>query len=450
MDNISLEHQQLNSCFNFIRPSKPEESKKEEEKKKKGTFSFSNTDITSSTALEPINDNSSGRILRQIDPNPLKIIYSPPKHDDKIDDTIFHQLNFPHLKRPHISPTSSNSSSASSSPIFEQRAIAIPVNNDVADHNSPFIDKSPAASFLANFMSSIATNSACNISKQSEGPTAIDNYNLGESIGFGGFSTVRKAHHIQTGQVVAVKIIQQQLMNELSLTRLDRELSIWKSLDHPNIVHLQKVIHMNDENTSYLFSDYCNGGNLLNYLNEHKQIDENNVKSLFKELCQGIYYLHVDRRVCHKDLKLENILLDDNDHIKICDFGLAIEISHIHHRHSHKKTRKQDSNNAEELVGGSLAYAAPEQIRQKTPLICPKTDIWSLGVILYTLAVGSLPFMDDYSLRLQQKILEGHFEIPENIGLSEPLKELIFACLAYEPDKRFDINQILQSKWLNI
>lgn len=449
MDNIPLEHQQLNSCFNFIRPSKSEELKKEEEKE--GTFLFSiNTNNTSSTALGPINDNNSSRIPLQVNTDPLRIIYSPPKHDDKIDDTIFHQLNFPHFKRPFISPTPSNTSSASSSPILEQNLVAIPVSNDAANPNSSFIDMSPAASFLANFMSPVATNSTFNTSRQSEEPTAIDNYNLGESIGFGGFSTVRKAHHIQTGQVVAVKIIQQQLMNKLSLTRLDRELSIWRSLDHPNIVHLQKVIHINDENTFYLFNDYCDGGNLLNYLNKHKQIDENAAKSLFKELCQGIYYLHIDRRVCHKDLKLENVLLDNNGHIKICDFGLAIEIPHLHHRHNHKKTRKQENSNAKELAGGSLAYAAPEQIRRKAPLTCPKTDIWSLGVILFTLTVGSLPFMDDYDLRLQQKILEGHFEIPENIVLSDTLKELIFACLAYEPDKRFDINQVLQSKWLNI
>ncbi|KAL0136347.1 kinase-like domain-containing protein [Mucor lusitanicus] len=446
MDNILPEHQQLNSCLKFIRPSTPDRLK-DGVTEAQETLLCSNG--TTSALSEPINNDKHGRILLQINTDPLRILYSPPKHDDNIDDAIFQQLNFPHLKRPLLSPTPSNASSASSSPILSPRPVAIPASNEATQATS--INKSPAASFLANFMSPVASNSAFKSNQHPDEPnTIVDDYSLGETIGFGGFSTVRKATHVRTGHIVAVKIIQHQHMGETSSTRLDRELSIWRSLDHPNIVHLLKVIHMEAEHISYVFNDYCSGGNLLDYLNKHKAVAEMEARRLFKELCQGIRYLHVDRRVCHKDLKLENILLNGDGHIKICDFGLAIEIPQqpLIHRHCYKRTKKQDGYELE-TAGGSLAYAAPEQIRQKTPLACPKTDIWSLGVILYTLTVGSLPFMDDYDLRLQQKILDGHFAIPEGLTLSNALKELIHTCLAYEPQERCDIDAILHSKWMN-
>ncbi|KAI8643766.1 kinase-like domain-containing protein [Parasitella parasitica] len=439
MDKFPPECQQLNSCFNFIKPSIPDDLKKKENQ---GTFSSSHATISASMA--PINNDNSSETLH-INTDPLRISYSPPVHDDKIDNAIFHQLNFPYTKISLISLNQPNASTTSSSTILAQTPVAIPNNNDAIDSNSSFTNKSPAASFLANFMSPITTTSNLDTSQQSEKPKVIENYALGECIGFGGFSTVHKAQHVKTGQIVAVKIIQHQLMNVPGSRGFDRELSIWRSLDHPNIVHLQKVVHKDDEQVSYLFNDFCSGGNLINYLNKCKQIKETVAKRLFKELCQGIHYLHIERRVCHKDLKLDNILLDNDGHIKICDFGMAIQIPRHQYRYSHKKTR----THADEVAGGSLAYAAPEQIRQKIPLACPKTDIWSLGVILYALMLGSLPFMDDYDLRLQQKILEDRFKIPEDIVLSDALKELICACLAYEPKKRFDINQILQSTWIN-
>ncbi|CAO3650005.1 unnamed protein product [Mucor fragilis] len=447
MDHILPEHQQLNSCFKFIRPSTPDRLTENTKEDQEAALCSNGT---RSTLSELINNGKSASTLLHINTDPLRILYSPPKHDGNMDDAIFQQLNFPHLKRPLLSPTPSNASSTSSSPTAGPDPIAIPASSEAALATS--VNKSPAASFLANFMSPIVASNATLSSSQlsNESIAIVDDYLLGDSIGFGGFSTVRKARHVQTGQTVAVKIIQHQRTDELSSRRLDRELSIWRSLDHPRIVHLLKVIHVEAEHMSYVFNDYCSGGNLLDHLNKRKPMGEAEAKLLFKELCQGIRYLHIDRRVCHKDLKLENILLDGAGHVKICDFGLAIEIPHQQqaHRHCYKKTRKQDGCQLE-TAGGSLAYAAPEQIRQKASLACPKTDTWSLGVILYTLTVGSLPFMDSYDLRLQQKILDGHFEIPNEPVLSSDLRELIAACLAYEPEDRLDMNAILQSKWLN-
>ncbi|KAI8071933.1 kinase-like domain-containing protein [Thamnidium elegans] len=269
-----------------------------------------------------------------------------------------------------------------------------------------------------------------NTSPQINQHMMIDGYLLGESVGFGGFSIVRKAHHQTTGTLVAVKIINQHLMTATDKMRLERELTIWKSLHHPRITQLYKIIKT--DQTCFILCDYCSEGNLLSFLNTVKKLEEEQAKKIFKEICQGVYYLHVDVKVCHKDLKLENILLSDQGHVKICDFGLAIYQNH--HRY------------ADEWVGGSLAYASPEQIKQPNPLTCPKTDIWSLGVILYALVVGALPFTDTYDLRLQQKILDAQYDVP--MHLSSHLQQLIRSCLAHDTDKRCTIDQVLNSKWL--
>jgi hypothetical protein len=445
--DIPPKHLRLNSYFDFIRPSTPEN-------KPNGTI-MSNDSISIVDDIDPINKNrATGGAKRtlQINTDSLGILqdYTPPKHNDQEDDNIFSQLNFPHLKRPLYSPTPSDDSSGPNSPTLSNKKPAVCASSPPilskqlkSSPTSSMIGQTPAASFLANFMSPPAVvDSSLQRSLPPSSNDPIDEYELGDTIGFGGFSTVRKAQH--KNQTVAIKIIDQHLMSDIDLLRLDRELSIWRSLDHPNIVRLRCLIkhHQPDalSPTYYLVSDYCSGGNLLAYLNQHKRLSERDARPSFWKLCQGVQYLHVDRQVCHKDLKLENILLDEQGHVKICDFGLAIPRGRCYRRNS-------AAEEVEEVAGGSLAYAAPEQIQHVAPLTCPKTDIWSLGVILYALVVGSLPFHDTYELRLQHKILKGEFDMPEDI--SQNLQQLIRACLMYDPKKRWDIDAVLKSAWLS-
>lgn len=345
------------------------------------------------------------------------------------------------MKKPFYS-SSSESSSVASSPRFKSDEIIEPplttVVSKVKSHSKTKAQAllSPAASFLAGFMTSPSTSNdnfiPLTTALPAEEDAVIDDYTIGITIGFGGFSIVHKAQHtLRPDDVVAVKIINQHLMNDIEKLRLNRELDIWKSLSHPRIIQLKKVIQTNRK--CYILCDYCSEGNLLTYLNTRKKkLTEKEAKRIFKEICQAVYYLHIDRKVCHKDLKLENILLDHLLQVKLCDFGLA-----IYQRDQRKET---------EEAGGSLAYASPEQIKQEAPLNCPKTDIWSLGVILYALVVGSLPFMDTYDLRLQQKILEGQYRLPSD--LSPSLQSLLQGCLAYHPKQRPSIDQVLNSSWL--
>ncbi|KAI8336488.1 kinase-like domain-containing protein [Blakeslea trispora] len=184
------------------------------------------------------------------------------------------------------------------------------------------------------------------------------------------------------------------------------------------------------EDTYYLVSDYCANDHLLNYLNQHKRLEEQEAKRTFRQICQAIQYLHQQCKVCHKDLKLENILLDHALNVKICDFRLALPF-----------------NQAEqEMTGGSLAYVAPKQLMSIRSLADPATNVQSLGVILYGLVIGTLPFMDGYDLKLQKAILKGQYNIP--FHLSEELQDLILYCLSYNAKQRWTIADILNSSWL--
>ncbi|KAF7731628.1 hypothetical protein EC973_008797 [Apophysomyces ossiformis] len=287
--------------------------------------------------------------------------------------------------------------------------------------------QSPAASFLAAF-------AAPSPPKHEEDGDEIDDYILGSIIGVGGFSTVRQGYRVTDGQKVAVKVVKHCVQDDSCYEdpRLERELTIWKSLKHPNIVQVQKVIET--DHSTMVVCDYC-PRNLLS----KTQLRETEARQVFIELCQAVQYLHNKARVCHKDLKLENVLLDQEDHVKLCDFGLAV------YQQPTGSCRKDSAT--DETAGGSLAYAAPEQIQSPNALCCPKTDIWSLGVILYALITGRLPFVDDYELRLQNKIVSGQFEMP---SVSVELQQLLSHCLDTNPSTRYTIDQVLQSPWFAV
>ncbi|KAI9335565.1 kinase-like domain-containing protein [Pilaira anomala] len=297
--------------------------------------------------------------------------------------------------------------------------------------------KSPAASFLASFaLSPVATNEQqSSIEVEREGDE-IDDYVLDSIIGYGGY-------RISDGKKVAIKIIKKQFRTDEPDYRLERELSIWKLLNHPNIVCLQKVLET--DTATFLICDYCPNGNLLELLK--KPMSENEARRIFLQLCDAVKYLHEEAKVCHKDLKLENILFDEDNHLKLCDFGLAIYQQPVKFNAQNLPLSPEIIDELE-CAAGSLAYAAPEQIKSAKAITCPSTDIWSLGVILYTLVSAKLPFHDDFDLRLQQKILNGQYDMPSHF--SPELQDLIHHCLDLNPESRFNINQIMNSTWCTI
>ncbi|CAG8654655.1 8684_t:CDS:2, partial [Scutellospora calospora] len=278
----------------------------------------------------------------------------------------------------------------------------------------------------------------------------IGDYIIGKIIGSGGFSTVKEAIRMDdySGmEKVAVKIVpknQESDCNDRIQVLLEREISIWRSLDHPNI--LPMISFQEDEYATYVFSEFCPGGTLLDFVRknskgEHKGLDEDDARNIFLQIAEGVRYLHNDMKLVHKDIKLDNILLDKDDTWKLCDFGLT--------EFQNDANGFGNLSSLEEEAGGSLAYCAPEQTRSKAPLKDPAVDIWSLGVVLYALVVNHLPFVDDFAPRLQLKIMNGRYDESalSEAGVSDDLKDLLKQIFKTNPAQRISINQVLEHQW---
>ena len=252
---------------------------------------------------------------------------------------------------------------------------------------------------------------------------------IGEEIGKGTFGVVHIATHIITGEKVAVKMLfKNKILEESQKKRLEREIKILKILRHKNIVHLYNVL--NTSSTIYLVMEYIKGKELFEIIVHKKRLSEMESLKYYQQLISGIEYLG-KIRVAHRDLKPENLLIDSNDNLKIADFGLSNMYKH---------------NELLSTACGSPSYAAPEMIAGEK-YIGLNADIWSSGIILYTMLCGSLPFEDKNNEILYEKIKKGIFKIPE--FLSENAKDILQKILVVDPKKRYNISQIKKHPWFN-
>ncbi|XP_069494225.1 MAP/microtubule affinity-regulating kinase 3 isoform X2 [Ambystoma mexicanum] len=256
----------------------------------------------------------------------------------------------------------------------------------------------------------------------------IGNYRLLKTIGKGNFAKVKLARHILTGREVAIKIIDKTQLNPTSLQKLFREVRIMKILNHPNIVKLFEVIET--EKTLYLIMEYASGGEVFDYLVAHGRMKEKEARTKFRQIVSAVQYCH-QKHIVHRDLKAENLLLDSDMNIKIADFGFSNEFT---------------SGNKLDTFCGSPPYAAPELFQGKK-YDGPEVDVWSLGVILYTLVSGSLPFDGQNLKELRERVLRGKYRIP--FYMSTDCENLLKRFLVLNPTKRGTLEQIMKDRWIN-
>ncbi|XP_039600832.1 hormonally up-regulated neu tumor-associated kinase homolog A-like isoform X1 [Polypterus senegalus] len=265
----------------------------------------------------------------------------------------------------------------------------------------------------------------------------VGNYVIGRKLGEGSFAKVREGLHALTGEKVAVKIIDKKKAKKDSyMTRnLRREGQIQQMIRHPNITQLFDILET--ENCYYLIMELCLGGSLMQKIYEQKRLEEPEAQKYVKQLMMAVDHLH-RVGVVHRDLKIENLLLDEENNIKLIDFGLS---------------------NCAGILGysdpfstqcGSPAYAAPELLSRKK--YGPKVDVWSIGVNMYAMLTGTLPFtVEPFSLRaLYQKMVDKEMNpLPPHISTGFAAVNMLTNLLEPNPVKRPDIQQALANQWLN-
>ncbi|XP_041976222.1 serine/threonine-protein kinase MARK2 isoform X6 [Aricia agestis] len=253
-------------------------------------------------------------------------------------------------------------------------------------------------------------------------------FDIVRKLGQGTYGKVQLGINKKTGQEVAIKTIKKcKIETEADLVRIRREVQIMSSVRHPNIVHIYEVFENSEK--MILVMEYCSGGELYDYLSQKKVLEEEEARRLFRQIATAVYYCHI-HKICHRDLKLENVLLDDTGSAKIADFGLS---------NVFKETSLLST------FCGSPLYASPEIVKG-TPYIGPEVDCWSLGVLLYTLVYGAMPFDGSNFKRLVRQISNGDYYEPKNPSTASPL---IRDMLTVDPLKRADIAYICDHPWVN-
>ena len=295
--------------------------------------------------------------------------------------------------------------------------------------------------------------------------TSLQFYKYGRLIGQGAFGKVNLGLNILTGRIVAVKSFDKN-NSELTgdnMKKILYETDLMKKLNHPNITKILEMFE--DEKYFMIIMEYINGGNLFSFVKKRRKLSEKTAKFLFRQIILGIKYIH-EQNIVHRDIKLENLLIDLNNNVKICDFGIGRRI----------KSKNQLLHDQ----CGTLMYMAPEILlssKEKGYEGFP-VDIWSSGISLYIMLSGTLPFNyknkkntdedeDDENEEEEESISEksknkkndeDNFKLQYSIVYKEPKKiekisdearDLLKGLLNKDPKKRLTCEQILNHPWLN-
>lgn len=249
-----------------------------------------------------------------------------------------------------------------------------------------------------------------------------------KKLGQGTYGKVQLAINKETEQEVAIKTIKKsKIESEQDLIRIRREIQIMSSIQHPHIIHIYEVFENKEK--IVLVMQYASGGELYDYLSQKKILNDVEARRIFRQIAAAVYYCHKNK-ICHRDLKLENVLLDEKGNAKIADFGLS---------------NVYDEKHLLDTFCGSPLYASPEIVKG-VPYYGPEVDCWSMGVILYTLVYGAMPFDGSNFKRLVKQISEGDYYEPTT---KAEASSLIRRLLHVNPGKRATIIDICSDSWVN-
>ena len=258
---------------------------------------------------------------------------------------------------------------------------------------------------------------------------ALGNYKVLSILGEGTFGIVKLAQDKMTKENVAIKTLEKKkIKDEKDKFRVKTEIEILKRMSHLNVIKTKKIFK--DSENIYIIMEYCEKGELFNHIEKETHLSNDEAACYFYQLINGLEYIH-QKGIVHRDLKLENILLNKNNILKIIDFGLS---------------NHYDKNELLTTPCGSPSYASPEILsgKQYDGIMI---DIWSTGIILYAMLCGYLPFDDENQLILYQKIINCELDIPEH--LEEDSVDMLKKILVNDPKKRITIKEIKKHKFYN-
>ena len=261
----------------------------------------------------------------------------------------------------------------------------------------------------------------------------VGNYTLLEVVGQGTFGEVWSAVERHTRESVAVKILEKEkIVDEDARQRLVNEIAILQRVSHNNLVQLLEVIDEGER--IYLVTEYVGGGELFSYIVQKGRLDENEAARLFAQMVAAVDSCH-RQLIIHRDLKPENVLLDANGDIKVIDFGLGTLLDY--------------NDEVLTVACGSPHYAAPEMLLGGGYL-GQRADMWSLGVCLYAMVCGCLPFDEPEMEVLYDRIIAGEYDFSPAPHLSSAARDLITGLLRSPPEERLTAREVLSHKWMRL
>ena len=340
---------------------------------------------------------------------------------------------------------------------------------------------SPATTFLSKF-----AREELPVQPDDEGQE-VGEYVIGKQVGYGGFSTVKEAFTIEGGERIcrAVKIVRKhvkgkdEMENERFQAEFEHEVGLWKLLGHRYILPLIAV-HNNDYAT-FCFTRLNVGGTLFDLVRANRNgLSLDLARRYSYQLAAAIRYLHEDMRIVHRDIKLENCLIDlseqksvtEGGDLLLCDFGLADFVTNDMRDNSPDPYQQASEpinapppplssplsnigpSETSTNIAGSLQYASPELIQSPAGFLSPVVDMWAFGVVMYSIIAGGLPFQHMFQPRVQMMILAGEWS-HESLqkgegakGMEDEALELVQGCLDMHSEARWTIGQVLESRWL--
>ncbi|KAK9532807.1 hypothetical protein VZT92_010174 [Zoarces viviparus] len=253
-------------------------------------------------------------------------------------------------------------------------------------------------------------------------------YKVRGEIGCGTFSRVKLAFHALTKDKVALKILDKTRLDGQAQRLLSKEISSMECLQHPNVVCLYEVVET--PSRLYLVLEYAGGGDLHNRIYTEGKMSDNDSKITFAQILAAITYMH-NINVIHRDLKAENVLFTSSGCVKVADFGFSTQVSNC--------------NVALDTFCGSPPYAAPELFRDECYL-GPSVDVWAMGVVLFFMVTGSMPFRAETMGKLRRCVIECAYTVPP--WVPGPCQRLIKGILKKAPAQRYAVDQMLGCDWL--